>query len=252
MANSFSRSELILGHDAMQKLAEARIAVFGIGGVGGYVVEALARTGIGALDLIDNDTVCLTNLNRQIIATHDTIGKYKVDVFKERVHAINPDCKVTTYKTFFLPETAGSFDFKNYDYVVDAIDTVAGKIAIIEKANEAGVPVISSMGAGNKTNPTAFKVADLYDTSVCHLAKVMRKECKKRALKNVKVVYSTEKAVKQKSAPDSDDVNPCRARRRLAFFRSVGRGTYYRRRSDQRRLGLRPRIRRLISARQFQ
>ncbi len=186
MANSFSRSELILGHDAMRKLAAARVAVFGVGGVGGYVVEALARTGIGALDLIDNDTVCLTNLNRQIIATHDTIGKYKVDVFKERVHAINPDCKVATYKTFFLPETAGSFDFKNYDYVVDAIDTVAGK------------------------NPTAFKVADLYDTSVCHLAKVMRKECKKRALKNVKVVYSTEKAVKQKSAPDSDDVNPCR------------------------------------------
>lgn len=154
--------------------------------------------------------MCLTNLNRQIIATHDTIGKYKVDVFKERVHAINPDCKVATYKTFFLPETAGSFDFKNYDYVVDAIDTVAGKIAIIEKANEAGVPVISSMGAGNKTDPTAFKVADLYDTSVCPLAKVMRKECKKRSLKNVKVVYSTEKAVKQKSAPDSDDVNPCR------------------------------------------
>ncbi len=210
MANSFSRSELILGHDAMQKLAAARVAVFGVGGVGGYVVEALARTGIGALDLIDNDTVCLTNLNRQIIATHDTIGKYKVDVFKERVHAINPDCKVATYKTFFLPETAGSFDFKNYDYVVDAIDTVAGKIAIIEKANEAGVPAISSMGAGNKTDPTAFKVADLYDTSVCPLAKVMRKECKKRALKNVKVVYSTEKAVKQKSAPDFDDVNPCR------------------------------------------
>lgn len=178
MANSFSRSELILGHDAMQKLAAARVAVFGVGGVGGYVVEALARTGIGALDLIDNDTVCLTNLNRQIIATHDTIGKYKVDVFKERVHTINPDCKVATYKTFFLPETAGSFDFKNYDYVVDAIDTVAGKIAIIEKANEAGVPVISSMGAGNKTDPTAFKVADLYDTSVCPLAKVMRKECK--------------------------------------------------------------------------
>ena len=166
MANSFSRSELILGHDAMQKLAAARVAVFGVGGVGGYVVEALARTGIGALDLIDNDTVCLTNLNRQIIATHDTIGKYKVDVFKERVHAINPDCKVATYKTFFLPETAGSFDFKNYDYVVDAIDTVAGKIAIIEKANEAGVPVISSMGAGNKTDPTAFKVADLYDVRV--------------------------------------------------------------------------------------
>ena len=176
MANLFSRSELILGNDAMQKLAAARVAVFGVGGVGGYVVEALARTGIGALDLIDNDTVCLTNLNRQIIATHDTIGKYKVDVFKERVHAINPDCKVATYKTFFLPETAGSFDFKNYDYVVDAIDTVAGKIAIIEKANEAGVPVISSMGAGNKTDPTAFKVADLYDTSVCPLAKVMRKE----------------------------------------------------------------------------
>lgn len=210
MANSFSRAELILGNDAMQKIAAARVAVFGVGGVGGFVVEALARTGVGALDLIDNDTVCLTNLNRQIIATRDTIGQYKVDVAKERVLSINPDCKVTTYKTFFLPETAGMFDFKNYDYVVDAIDTVTGKIAIIEKANETGVPVISSMGAGNKTDPTAFKVSDLYDTSVCPLAKVMRKECKKRALKNVKVVYSAEKAVKQKGAPDSDDVNPCR------------------------------------------
>jgi len=210
MANSFSRSELILGNDAMQKLAAARVAVFGVGGVGGFVVEALARTGVGALDLIDNDTVCLTNINRQIIATRDTLGQYKVDVAKERVLSINPDCKVTTYRTFFLPETADMFDFKNYDYVVDAIDTVTGKIAIIEKANEAGVPVISSMGAGNKTDPTAFKVSDLYDTSVCPLAKVMRKECKKRALKDIKVVYSTEKAVKQKGEKDSDDVNPCR------------------------------------------
>ena len=146
----------------MKKFAESRVAVFGIGGVGGYVVEALARTGIGALDLIDDDKVCLTNINRQIIATRKTVGKYKVDVAKERVEEINPDCTVSTYKTFFLPETADEFDFAQYDYVVDAIDTVTGKLAIIEKANKAGVPVISSMGAGNKVNPAAFEVADIY------------------------------------------------------------------------------------------
>lgn len=192
MLNQFSRTQLIYGEAAMKKFAESRVAVFGIGGVGGYVVEALARTGIGALDLIDDDKVCLTNINRQIIATRKTVGKYKVDVAKERVEEINPDCTVSTYKTFFLPETADEFDFTQYDYVVDAIDTVTGKLAIIEKANKAGVPVISSMGAGNKVNPAAFEVADIYKTSVCPLAKVMRHECKKRGIKKLKVVYSKE------------------------------------------------------------
>lgn len=192
MLNQFSRTQLIYGEAAMKKFAESRVAVFGIGGVGGYVVEALARTGIGALDLIDDDKVCLTNINRQIIATRKTVGQYKVDVAKERVEEINPDCTVSTYKTFFLPETADEFDFTQYDYVVDAIDTVTGKLAIIEKANKAGVPVISSMGAGNKVNPAAFEVADIYKTSVCPLAKVMRHECKKRGIKKLKVVYSKE------------------------------------------------------------
>ncbi|MBR5788914.1 MAG: tRNA threonylcarbamoyladenosine dehydratase [Lachnospiraceae bacterium] len=192
MLNQFSRTQLIYGEAAMKKFAKSRVAVFGIGGVGGYVVEALARTGIGALDLIDDDKVCLTNINRQIIATRKTVGKYKVDVAKERVEEINPDCTVSTYKTFFLPETADEFDFAQYDYVVDAIDTVTGKLAIIEKANKAGVPVISSMGAGNKVNPAAFEVADIYKTSVCPLAKVMRHECKKRGIKKLKVVYSKE------------------------------------------------------------
>ena len=159
------------------------------------MVEALARTGIGALDLIDDDKVCLTNINRQIIATRKTVGKYKVDVAKERVEEINPDCTVRAYKTFFLPETADEFDFTQYDYVVDAIDTVTGKLAIIEKANKAGVPVISSMGAGNKVNPAAFEVADIYKTSVCPLAKVMRHECKKRGIKKLKVVYSKEEPI---------------------------------------------------------
>ena len=192
MLNQFSRTQLIYGEAAMKKFAESRVAVFGIGGVGGYVVEALARTGIGALDLIDDDKVCLTNINRQIIATRKTVGQYKVDVAKNRVEEINPDCTVSTYKTFFLPETADEFDFTQYDYVVDAIDTVTGKLAIIEKANKAGVPVISSMGAGNKVNPAAFEVADIYKTSVCPLAKVMRHECKKRGIKKLKVVYSKE------------------------------------------------------------
>ncbi len=176
----------------MKKLASSRIAVFGIGGVGGYAVEALARSGIGSLDLIDDDKVCLTNLNRQIIATRKTVGKYKVDVAKERIYDINPDCEVRTYKTFFLPETADQFDFKEYDYVIDAIDTVTGKLAIIEKAKNEGVPVISSMGAGNKVNPSLFEVADIYETSICPLAKVMRHECKKRGIDSLKVVYSKE------------------------------------------------------------
>ncbi len=192
MLNQFSRTELLYGAEAMKKLASSRVAVFGIGGVGGYVVEALARSGIGALDLIDDDKVCLTNINRQIIATRKTVGKYKVDVAEERVHDISPDCVVRTYKTFFLPETENQFDFSEYDYVVDAIDTVTGKLAIVKKADDAKVPVISSMGAGNKVNPAAFEVADIYETSICPLAKVMRRECRKRNIKALKVVYSKE------------------------------------------------------------
>ena len=192
MADQFSRTKLIYGEAALKHLASCRVAVFGIGGVGGYVVEALARTGIGALDLIDDDKVCLSNLNRQIIATTKTLGRYKVDVAEERVKDIFPECEVRTYKTFYLPETQDQFDFHDYAYVVDAIDTVTGKLTIIENAKKAGVPVISSMGAGNKTDPAAFEVADLYETSICPLAKVMRKECKKRGIDSLKVVYSKE------------------------------------------------------------
>ena len=196
MLNQFSRTQLIYGEEKMERLASSRVAVFGIGGVGGYAVEALVRSGIGALDLIDDDKVCLTNLNRQIIATRKTVGRYKVDVAKERIHDINPDCEVRTYKTFFLPDTQDQFDFRKYDYVVDAIDTVTGKLAIIEKAQEASVPVISSMGAGNKVNPAMFEVADIYDTSICPLAKVMRRECKKRGIDSLKVVYSKEESIR--------------------------------------------------------
>ncbi|MBR4755024.1 MAG: tRNA threonylcarbamoyladenosine dehydratase [Lachnospiraceae bacterium] len=192
MSEAFSRTELIYGKEAMERIASCHIAVFGIGGVGGYVVEALARTGVGALDLIDSDKVATSNLNRQIIATRSTIGRFKVDVAAERIADINPDCKVKTFKTFYLPETADLFDFSEYDYVVDAIDTVTGKLTLIENAKAAGVPIISSMGAGNKVNPAAFEVADIYKTSVCPLAKVMRHECKKRGIKSLKVVYSKE------------------------------------------------------------
>ncbi len=192
MDERFSRTQLIYGEEAMKRLAGARVAVFGVGGVGGYVVEALARSGIGALDLIDNDKVCLSNINRQIIATTGTIGQYKVDAAEARVKDISPECAVRTYKTFFLPDTQDMFDFTEYDYVVDAIDTVTGKLAIIAKAKAAGVPVISAMGAGNKTDPTAFEVADIYDTTICPLAKIMRKECRKRGIESLKVVYSKE------------------------------------------------------------
>ena len=180
----------------MKKLSESRVAVFGIGGVGGYAVEALARSGVGALDLIDDDKVCLTNINRQIIAMRKTVGKYKVDVAEERIHDINPDCVVKTYKTFYMPDTASQFDFSEYDYVIDAIDTVTGKLELIEQAKKAGTPIISSMGAGNKLDPTAFEVTDLYKTSVCPLAKVMRRECKKRGIKSLKVVYSKEEPIR--------------------------------------------------------
>lgn len=195
MLNQFSRTQLLYGAEAMKKLASSRVAVFGIGGVGGYVVEALARSGVGTLDLIDDDKVCLTNINRQILATRKTVGRYKVDVAEERVHEINPQCTVNTYKTFFLPDTQDQFDFREYDYVVDAIDTVTGKLAIVEKAKEAGVPVISSMGAGNKLDASQFEVADIYKTSICPLAKVMRRECRKRGIKSLKVVYSKEEPV---------------------------------------------------------
>ncbi len=187
---------MLFGKKAMQKLASARVAVFGIGGVGGYVVEALARSGVGALDLIDNDTVSLTNINRQIIATLETVGKYKVDIAAQRVKEINPDCAITAHKIFYLPETACEIDFINYDYVVDAIDTVAGKLAIIEKAYNCGVRVISCMGTGNKTDQTAFRVADINQTSVCPLARVMRRELKKRGITALKVVYSREEPLK--------------------------------------------------------
>lgn len=196
MLNQFSRTQLLLGKDAMEKLAHARVAVFGIGGVGGYTVEALVRSGIGGIDLIDDDKVCLTNINRQIYATRKTIGQYKVDVAAERIAEINPEVVVHTYKTFFTPETAGEFDFSAYDYVVDAIDTVTGKIELVMQAEKAGVPIICSMGAGNKLNPAAFEVADIYKTSVCPLAKVMRHEMKKRGIKHLKVVYSKEKPIK--------------------------------------------------------
>ena len=196
MLDQFSRTELIFGSEAMEKLAASRVAVFGVGGVGGFAVEALARSGVGALDIIDDDKVCLSNLNRQIIALHSTVGKYKVDVAAERIKDIAPDCKVRTYKTFYMPDTADQFDFTEYDYIIDAIDTVTGKIEIIMRAKAAGTPVISSMGAGNKVDPTAFEVTDIYKTSVCPLARVMRREMKKRGVKSLKVVYSTEEAIK--------------------------------------------------------
>lgn len=193
--NQFSRTELLLGKEAMDKLKNSRVAVFGIGGVGGYIVEALVRSGIGEIDLIDDDKVCLTNINRQIIATRSTVGRYKVDVAAERIADINPDVKVHTYKTFYTPETANEFDFSLYDYVADAIDTVTGKIELVMNADRSGTPIISSMGAGNKLDPSAFEVADIYKTSVCPLARVMRYELKKRGIKHLKVVYSREKAL---------------------------------------------------------
>ena len=195
MEEQFARTELLLGREAMERLFRARVAVFGLGGVGGYAVEALARSGVGTLDLIDDDTVNLTNLNRQIIATHETLGRHKVDAARERVLSINPGAVVHTYKTFFLPETAGQFDFTQFDYVVDAIDTVTGKLMLVEAAQRAGTPVISCLGAGNKLDPTAFEVADLSRTSVCPLARVMRKELGKRGIRHLKVVYSKEQAM---------------------------------------------------------
>ena len=193
MLNQFSRTQLLLGKDNMDRLAEAKVAIFGIGGVGGYVAEALARSGVGSFVLVDDDKVCLTNLNRQIIATRKTVGKYKAEVMRDRILEINQDAEVEVRKCFYLPENADEFDFNEYSYVVDAVDTVTAKLEIIMRAKECGVPVISSMGAGNKLDPTKFQVADIYKTSMCPLAKVMRRELKKRGVKKLKVVYSTEK-----------------------------------------------------------
>ncbi len=197
MSERFSRTELLIGKENIERLGRARVAVFGVGGVGGYAVEALVRSGVGTLDLIDADVVSLSNVNRQIIAMEKTVGRAKVDVAKERALEINPDIKVNIYKIFYLPETAGQFDFTLYDYVVDAIDTVTGKLGLIMQAKEAGVPVISCMGAGNKLDAAAFRVEDIYRTSVCPLAKVMRRELKKRGVKDLKVVYSKEEPVKK-------------------------------------------------------
>lgn len=206
MLTQFSRTELLLGKETMEKLKQSRVAVFGVGGVGGYVCEALVRSGVGAFDLIDDDKVCLTNLNRQIIATRNTVGQYKVDVMKDRILSINPDAQVRTHKCFFLPENADEFPFEEYDYIVDAVDTVTAKITLIMKAEEKHVPVISSMGGGNKLDASAFRVADIYKTKVCPLARVMRRELKKRGIKKLKVVYSEEKPTR----PMEDMAISCR------------------------------------------
>ena len=207
MQDQFSRTQLLLGREGMERLRAARVAVFGVGGVGGYTVEALARSGVGALDLIDDDKICLTNLNRQIIAVRSTVGEYKVDAAEARVKDINPDCVVRKWRTFYTPETAEQFDFTQYDYVVDAIDTVTGKVALVVQAQAAGVPVISSMGTGNKLDPARLEVADITKTSVCPLARVMRRELKKRGVKHLKVVYSREPAM----TPIDDESISCRS-----------------------------------------
>ena len=205
MVDKFGRTRILLGNEAMERLSKARVAVFGIGGVGGHVVEALVRSGVGCIDIIDKDTVSVTNINRQLIATTKTVGMDKVDVMKERILEINPEVKVNAHKCFYLPETKDLFDFNEYDYIVDAVDTVTAKIMLVMQANEAHTPIISSMGAGNKLDPTAFEVADIYKTSVCPLAKVMRKELKKRGIKKLKVVYSKEEPIKARASIENDD-----------------------------------------------
>ena len=207
MLNQFSRTELLLGKEAMNKLENSRVAVFGIGGVGGYVCEALVRSGVGSFDLIDDDKVCLTNLNRQIIATRKTVGQYKTEVMRNRILEINPKADVRIHQCFYLPENASDFDFSEYDYVVDAVDTVTAKIELIMRAKESGTPIISSMGAGNKLDASAFRVADIYKTKVCPLAKVMRRELKKRGVKKLKVVYSEEQPIR----PIEDMAISCRS-----------------------------------------
>lgn len=205
MENQFERTELLLGKDAINKLRNSHVAVFGVGGVGGFTAEALVRSGIGAIDIIDNDTVALSNLNRQVIALHSTLGKLKVDVAEERFIDINPELKLKKYPVFYTPETSGEFDFTQYDYVVDAIDTVTGKIELIMQAEKADVPIISSMGAGNKLNPAMFEVDDIYNTSVCPLARVMRSELRKRGIKKLKVVYSKEPPLSPVSQNDNNE-----------------------------------------------
>ena len=214
----FSRTALLIGEEGLEKLKKSRVAVFGVGGVGGYVVEALARSGVGALELIDKDVVSVSNINRQIIALHSTVGKLKTEVMAARVKDINPDIDVTVRNVFYLPETAEEFDFTAYDYVVDAIDTVSGKIALIEQAKQAGTPIISCMGAGNKLDATAFEVADIAKTSVCPLARVMRRELKKRGIDHVKVLYSKEEPLPSK-AQDEESGKPIPAS--IAFVPSV-------------------------------
>ena len=209
MLNQFSRTELLIGQDGIRKLSNSHVAVFGIGGVGGYAVEALVRSGVGAIDLIDNDKVCITNLNRQLYATHKTIGEYKVNVAKERILDINPNCIVNVYQTFYTPETANLFNFSQYDYIIDAIDTVTGKLSLIEQAKNANTPIICAMGAGNKIDPTKFEVTDISKTSVCPLAKVIRTELRKRNIKGVKVVYSQEQPIKPpKEITDNCNIKP--------------------------------------------
>ena len=214
MENQFSRTELLLGQEGLKRLKAARVIIFGIGGVGGYVAEALARSGVGFLELVDSDVICPSNLNRQIIATWPDMGRYKVDVMKERILSINPEAEVLARRCFFLPETAGEFAFSQYSYVVDAVDTVAAKIQIILSAKEAGVPVISAMGAGNKLDPSQFQVADIYETSVCPLARVMRRELKKRGVDRLKVVYSREEVIKphQSESREGEETSPERGK----------------------------------------
>lgn len=223
MKEQYSRTELLLGAEAMERLRRSRVAVFGIGGVGGYVVEALARSGVGALDLIDDDTVSLTNLNRQIIALHSTIGRPKVEVAAERVKEIDPEIQVRTYRTFYTPETAGQFDFTQYDYIVDAIDTVTGKLALVENAFRVGTPILSAMGTGNKLDPTAFVVTDIAKTTMCPLARIMRKELRKRGINHLKVVYSTEQAMEPNAEMEAEIL------RQSANEEPGGRGTFTRR-----------------------
>lgn len=196
MLNQFSRTQLLLGEDGMEKLYNSHVAVFGIGGVGGYVVEALVRSGVGTIDIFDDDKVCLTNLNRQIIATRETIGEYKVDVMKKRAMSINPDITVNAHNCFYIPDNADNYDFSKYSYIVDAIDTVSGKIELIMRADAANTPIISCMGAGNKLDASRFEVADIYETSMCPLARTMRRELKKRGIEKLKVVYSKEKPIR--------------------------------------------------------
>ena len=204
--DQLSRTRLLLGRDAMEKLKHSRVAVFGLGGVGGYVVEALARSGIGALDLIDHDTISLTNINRQLLATHSTVGQSKAQAAADRVLDIDPSISVTVHETFYLPETAGQFDFSQYDYVVDAIDTVTGKLMLALAAQEAGTPIISSMGTGNKLDPTAFRVSDISQTKGCPLARIMRKECRKRGIEKLKVVYSEEEPIPSRSEESTEEL----------------------------------------------